>query len=55
MAFRKGDPLRDEYNTILNSMKRDGTLAALYEKWLGTKPGPDSSTVHVYTTPWQPK
>lgn len=27
------------------------TLAALYEKWLGTKPGPDSSTVHVYTTP----
>ena len=55
VAFRKGDPLRDEYNTILNSMKRDGTLAALYEKWLGTKPGPDSSTVHVYTTPWQPK
>lgn len=51
VAFRKGDPLRDEYNTILNSMKRDGTLAALYEKWLGTKPGPDSSTVHVYTTP----
>ena len=45
VAFRKGDPLRDEYNTILNSMKRDGTLAALYEKWLGTKPGPDSSTV----------
>ena len=43
VAFRKGDPLRDEYNTILNSMKRDGTLAALYEKWLGTKPGPDSS------------
>ena len=55
VAFRKGDPLRDEYNTILNSMKRDGTLAALNEKWLGTKPGPDSSTVHVYTTPWQPK
>lgn len=55
VAFRKGDPLRDEYNTILNGMKRDGTLAALYEKWLGAKPGPDSSTVHVYTTPWQPK
>ena len=28
----QGRSLRDEYNTILNSMKRDGTLAALYEK-----------------------
>ena len=44
-----------EVTAILNGMKRDGTLAALYEKWLGAKPGPDSSTVHVYTTPWQPK
>lgn len=55
VAFRKGDPLRDDYNRVLNDMKRDGTLAALYEQWLGAKPASDSSTVHVYTTPWEPK
>lgn len=55
VAFRKGDPLRDEYNKVLNEMKKDGTLAAMYEKWLGVKPAADSSTVRVYTTPWQPK
>ncbi|MBQ8744099.1 MAG: amino acid ABC transporter substrate-binding protein [Mailhella sp.] len=55
VAFRKGDPLRDDYNKILNEMKKDGTLPALYEKWIGAKAGADSSTVRVYTTPWQPK
>ena len=55
VAFRKGDPLRDEYNKVLNEMKKDGTLAALYAKWLGAEPGPDSSSVKIYTTPYVPQ
>ncbi len=55
VAFRKGDPLRDEYNKVLNEMKKDGTLANLFEKWLGAKPSPESSAVRVYTTPYQPQ
>lgn len=55
VAFRKGDTLRDAYDEVLNGMKRDGTLAALYERWLGAKPEADSSTVRVYESPWQPQ
>lgn len=55
VAFRKDDKLRDEYNNVLNTMKQDGTLPKLYNKWLGAEPGPDSSSVKVYTTPYQPQ
>ena len=47
-AFRKGDPLRDTVNEIQNEMKRDGTLAEIYEKWFGQPPPAGSSTVTVY-------
>ncbi|HDQ72167.1 MAG TPA: transporter substrate-binding domain-containing protein, partial [Chloroflexi bacterium] len=47
-AFRKGDPLRDTVNEIQNEMKRDGTLAEIYEKWFGQAPPVGSSTVTVY-------
>jgi len=47
-AFRKGDPLRDAVNDIQNEMKKDGTLAEIYEKWFGQAPPADSSTVVVY-------
>lgn len=55
VAFRKDDPLRDQYNKVLNDMKTDGTLAKLYTKWLGATPGPESSSVKVYTTPYVPQ
>ena len=55
VAFRKDDKLRDEYNKVLNDMKKDGTLPKLYTKWLGAEPGPDSSSVKVYTSPYVPK
>jgi polar amino acid transport system substrate-binding protein len=47
-AFRKGDPLRDAVNEVQNEMKRDGTLAEIYEKWFGQAPPEGSSPVTVY-------
>jgi ABC-type amino acid transport substrate-binding protein len=52
-AFRKGDPLRDTVNDVLNEMKQDGTMAAIYEKWFGQPAPADSSTVTVYEGGYQ--
>ena len=48
LAFKKGSPLRDEFNEIQNEMKKDGTLAAINKKWFGVDPQPDSSTVNIW-------
>jgi polar amino acid transport system substrate-binding protein len=48
LAFKKGSPLRDEFNKIQNEMKKDGTLAAINKKWFGVDPQPDSSTVNIW-------
>jgi len=48
LAFKKGSPLRDEFNKIQNEMKKDGTLAAINKKWFGVDPQPDSSTVNMW-------
>jgi ABC-type amino acid transport substrate-binding protein len=53
--FRKGDPLRDEFNKYQNELKQDGTLAQIYRKWFGKDPDPDSPTVKVFTTPYVPE
>jgi polar amino acid transport system substrate-binding protein len=53
-AFRKGDALCNEFNKIQNDMKRDGTLAAIYKKWLGVSPGPEEPPVKIYTKPYEP-
>ena len=47
LAFKKGSPLRDEFNKIQNKMKKDGALAAINKKWFGVAPQPDSSTVNI--------
>lgn len=52
LAFRKGSPLRDEFNKIQNEMKKDGTLAAINKKWFGVEPQADSSTVNVWGPYW---
>ena len=48
LAFKKGSPLRDEFNKVQNEMKKDGTLAAINQKWFGVDPLPDSSTVNLW-------
>lgn len=52
LAFKKGSPLRDEFNEVQNEMKKDGTLAAINKKWFGVDPQPDSSTVNVWGPYW---
>jgi polar amino acid transport system substrate-binding protein len=52
LAFKKGSPLRDEFNKIQNEMKKDGTLAAINKKWFGVEPQPDSSTVNIWGPYW---
>jgi len=52
LAFKKGSPLRDEFNKIQNEMKKDGTLAGINQKWFGVDPQPDSSTVNIWGPYW---
>jgi polar amino acid transport system substrate-binding protein len=52
--FRKGDPLRDEFTKAENQLKQNGALAAIYKKWFGKDPDPNSPTVKVLTTPYVP-
>ena len=48
-AFRPDDAeFRDVVERHLECMKRDGTMARIYQKWFGTAPDPASSTVTVY-------
>ena len=43
VAFRIDDQAgRAEVNNAIKCMKRDGTVARLYEKWFGERPGADS-------------
>src|SRR4249920_901798 len=45
VAFRIDDQGgRAEVNNAIKCMKKDGTVARLYEKWFGEKPGADSWT-----------
>jgi len=53
-ATRKGDELRNVVNDVINDMKADGTLTAIYVKWFKQKPLEASSTVKIYTTPYIP-
>jgi len=43
MPFRIDDKAgRDQVSMVLKCMKKDGTIARLYEKWFGVKPAADS-------------
>ena len=43
MPFRLDDKAgRDQVSMVLKCMKKDGTVARLYEKWFGLKPAADS-------------
>jgi polar amino acid transport system substrate-binding protein len=40
--------LRRKLDAIIECMKRDGTMAAMHQKWFGTKPAPGSAAATVY-------
>ncbi len=53
LAFKKGSPLRDEFNKIQNEMKKDGTMLAIHKKWFGSEPPKDSSVINI-VAPYMP-
>jgi polar amino acid transport system substrate-binding protein len=40
--------LRDTLDRAIECMKSDGEIAAIYEKWFGMAPAPDSPVVKIY-------
>ncbi|MDB9312659.1 ABC transporter substrate-binding protein [Spirulina sp. CS-785/01] len=51
MMFAKGDPLRDRINDIITTLKQEGILAEIHEKWFGSPPEEGTSTVEVLPIP----
>lgn len=51
MMLPKGSELLEPVNDAISEMKRDGTMAAIYERWLGEAPPEGSSTVTVLDIP----
>ena len=51
LMMAKGSDLLVPVNDAITEMKKDGSLAAIYEKWLGAPPREDSSTVTVLDIP----
>ncbi|MFN0160734.1 MAG: transporter substrate-binding domain-containing protein [Burkholderiales bacterium] len=48
VPFRADDRAgRDQVSMVIKCMKQDGALAALHEKWFGTRPAADSTTVRI--------
>jgi polar amino acid transport system substrate-binding protein len=40
--------LRSQLENAIECMKKDGTMASMYERWFGTKPEPNSPAVTIY-------
>lgn len=51
MMLPRGSELLEPINEAISEMKRDGTMAAIYERWLGEAPAEGSSTVTVLDIP----
>jgi polar amino acid transport system substrate-binding protein len=51
LMMSKDSPLLDKINDAITSMKKDGTLQKIHEKWFGTQAPADSSTVVVKPIP----
>jgi polar amino acid transport system substrate-binding protein len=48
-ALRKDSKdLLGQIENAIECMKKDGTIAAMHEKWFGTKPAPDSAAVTIF-------
>lgn len=49
IAFRKDDKeFRAKVEKVMECMKKDGGMAAIYKKWFGVEPEADSSVVKIY-------
>lgn len=51
IMMKKGSPLLDKVNAAIDEIKKDGTMAALHKKWLGTEAAADSSTNKILPIP----
>lgn len=51
MMMQKDSPLLDDVNNAISAMKEDGTMAELYEKWLGSAPAEGSLTLTPLPVP----
>lgn len=51
MMLPKGSDLLVPINDVISEMKEDGTMAEIYERWLGQPPAEGSSTVTVMDIP----
>ncbi|MBI9049041.1 MAG: transporter substrate-binding domain-containing protein [Anaerolineaceae bacterium] len=55
LATRKKDSLCDMFNETINSMKVDGSLMGIYEKWFGESIVDESSTNTIYKNTFTPE
>jgi len=51
MMMPKGSDKLEEVNQIISDMKSDGTMAAIFQKWMGVAPAADSYTVTPMPVP----
>ena len=51
MMFAKDAPLASEVNAVLTTLKEEGFIAGLHEKWFGAAPEETTSTVKVLDMP----
>lgn len=51
MMFSKRNALAGQVNEIISTLKREGFVAELHERWFGTKPAATSSTVMIIDKP----
>jgi polar amino acid transport system substrate-binding protein len=51
VMFAKSDPLRNEVNAVITSLKQEGALAKIHQKWFGVAPEPGTSSAEVRSLP----
>jgi len=51
MMLAKGSQLAEDANEVISTLKQEGFVAALHEKWFGSTPADNSSTVAVLDKP----
>ncbi len=51
IMLAKDSPLLPELDAVISNLKEDGEIARIHEKWFGTAPAKDSSTVEVRPIP----
>ncbi|MEM9212991.1 MAG: transporter substrate-binding domain-containing protein [Cyanobacteria bacterium P01_F01_bin.150] len=49
--FSQENPLRDQVNAAITTLKEDGTLAEIHKTWFGKAPAPETATIVVLPMP----